>query len=161
MYSYQLAHLLRLDGDHAGADALTARAISTLLAMTRRDPGNIGWRRELAEARIEQSELSRLAGRQADALVQAQSALAALEPLLAERAEDRALVLATNAARLLVAELSPAPDVATDLRQAAIASLDAQRSGLGDPRLHALRRAAERAITVRSKAAAPGKDHRP
>lgn len=161
LYSYQLAHLLRLDGDHAGADALTARAISTLLAMTRRDPGNIGWRRELAEARIEQSELSRLAGRQADALVQAQSALAALEPLLAERAEDRALVLATNAARLLVAELSPAPDVATDLRQAAIASLDAQRSGLGDPRLHALRRAAERAITVRSKAAAPGKDHRP
>jgi len=139
-FSYQLAHWLRRGGDRAGAEALTERAITELLAMTRQDPGNVGWQRELAEARIEQAELSRAAGRDYDARVQAQSALAALEPLLAEQPEDRAVVLATNTARLLVADLATEAPVAAALRKQALASLDKQTSGLGDPRLQALRR---------------------
>jgi len=154
LYSYQLARLLRLRGDHAGAEELVARAISELLAMTRQDKGNAGWQRELAEARIEQAELTRAAGRIDDARVQAQSALSALEPLLADQPQDRALVLATNAARLLLADLAPDAGHARALRATALASIDAQASGIGDPRLLELRDVARSATGRRHDAPA-------
>ncbi len=142
LYSYQLARLRRLHGDRSGAEALVERAITELLAMTRQDPGNVSWQRELAEARIEQAELSRAAGKMYEARVQAQSALTALEPLLARQDQDRALVLATTAARLLVADLASEATTAMTLRSKAMADLDSQRSGLGDPRLKSLRHSA-------------------
>jgi eukaryotic-like serine/threonine-protein kinase len=145
LYSYQLARLLRRKGDLSGAQPLTEQAITILLAMTRRDHANAAWQRELAEARIEQAELSRAAGRDEEANYRVQAALSVLEAQLAEHPEDRTLVLAATEARLLAAALSKDPAMASNLRRRALASVDAQVSGPGDPRLRELHRAALRA----------------
>ncbi len=143
LYSYQLGRALRLQGNFTEADSLVAQAITMLLTMTRRDVGNVSWIRELAEARIEQAQLSLVAGRGEEARAQAQAALSALEPMLAAQPLDRALVLATTEARLLLADVAPDPNQAQALRHAALATVTAQTSGLADPRLQELRRRAQ------------------
>ncbi len=143
LYSYQLASALRLQGNSAEAESLVAQSITMLLTMTRKEGGNVSWIRELAEARIEQSQLSRAAGRSDDARAQVQAALLALEPMLAAQPLDRALVLATTEAQLVLADVTPDPNQARTLRRAALATLAAQTSGMADPRLQELRRRAQ------------------
>jgi len=135
LYSTQLARLLRTKGDLAGADALSGRAASIFEAMTQKDAGNTGWQRELAETKVERAEQSLALGRPDVARAQAESALAILEPQLAERAEDRAIVLATISAWLLVAATSTDAAAATKLREQALQTAMTQDSGKGDPRL--------------------------
>jgi hypothetical protein len=137
-----------LKGDSAGANTLTLQALSLLQAMTQQDPGNTGWQRELAEARIELADLASVAGHDDEARAALQSALTALEPLLAQQPQDRSTVLATNTARLRMAAISEDAAAANVLREKARTSLEAQTSGLGDPRLRALRTEAAAAPTT-------------
>jgi eukaryotic-like serine/threonine-protein kinase len=137
----QLARLLRLEG-LSGADAQVTKAAGIFLALTRQDPANTGWQREFAEARLEQAEQSRVAGRMEMARAQAKSALDVLDPLLAEQPGDRATLLATLSTRLLLADMSEErnPSGAKALREDALASIRGQDGG--DPRLGALQVAA-------------------
>ena len=138
LYANQLARLLRVNGDLAGANAMSSRSLSILGTLTKQDPGNTGWKQELAEARIEQAQQSRAAGQSDAARGQVQLALATLEPQLATQANDRATVLATVSARLLLATVSADADTATKLREQALQTIQAQLSGRADPRLRAL-----------------------
>jgi tetratricopeptide (TPR) repeat protein len=138
LYATQLARLLRISGDLAGAGAMSAQSLATLQAMVKQDPGNTGWQRELAEALIEQAEQSFALGRLDTAGEQSRSALAIMETQLARQAEDRATVLATISARLLVAATSADAAAARQLRELALQSANRQSSGKSDPRLLAL-----------------------
>lgn len=139
LYSTQLARLQRLRGDLAGAAALTERSLATLRALTKTNPAQTGWQRELAEALVEQGEQAIAAGHAAEMATAAlNAALAILEPLLAQGAEDRAVVLATTHARLRLASRLP-PDERIGLARKALDTIDAQTSARADPRLRALR----------------------
>jgi len=138
IYATQLARLLRLQGDAQGAAERVARALPILATLTQQDPGNAGWKREHAEALVEQAAQLHASGRNDESRAAARSALAALEPMLAAQPHDRATVLATVAARLAVAAASADPAEAARLRQQALATVQAQVSGLRDPRLQAL-----------------------
>jgi len=143
LYSTQLARWLRVGGDGPGAATPAARALANrglqvFERLTREDPGNAGWQRELAEAMIEQAQQAHDSGRSADARAQVQRALAILEPQLSGQAEDRAIVLATVRARLLLAATTGEGDTATALRERAWRTTQAQSSGRDDPRLIAL-----------------------
>lgn len=154
LYSTQLARLLRISSDLASAGSMSAQSVASLQAMTRKDPGNIGWQRELAEARIEQAEQSRATGNLTAAYEQVQPALAILEPQLAARTEDRATVLATISARLLLAAVAGDSVNATALREKALQTVQAQSSGKNDPRLLALQAQALLALGRKSEAEA-------
>jgi hypothetical protein len=67
-----------------------------------------------------------------------QRALAILEPQLSGQAEDRATVLSTVRARLLLAATTGDRETATELRERALRTTQAQSSGADDPRLLAL-----------------------
>jgi tetratricopeptide (TPR) repeat protein len=143
LYSTQLARWLRVAGDAPGssrpdASALADRGLQVFERLTRRDPGNAGWQRELAEALIEQAQQTHDSGRSADARAQVQRALAILEPQLSGQAEDRATVLSTVRARLLLAATTGDRETATELRERALRTTQAQSSGADDPRLLAL-----------------------
>jgi tetratricopeptide (TPR) repeat protein len=138
LYSTQLARWLRVRGDKAAASALSAQGLDAFERLTKQDPGNASWQRELAEARIEQAAQARGDGRSDIAREQAQRALVILEPQLAQQAQDRATVLATVSARLLLAAVTGDGDVATKLREQALRTTQAQSSGRDDPRLIAL-----------------------
>ena len=129
--------------------------MSILLALTRQDPANTGWRREFAEAQLEQARQSQVAGQVEVARTQAQAALAILDPLLARQPDDRATLLATVATRLLLADLvgSHDPPAAQQLRSAALKSTAGPDSG--DPRLLALQVTALLALDRKAEARPP------
>lgn len=154
LYGTQLAHLLRVRGDTSGARSKLSAAMAVLEKLTTQDPSNVGWQRELAEARIEQAELFDGAGQSGPALTQATQALAILEPQLGQQPNDRAKVLAGVAARLLVARLERDPARARALRELALATITAQVSGHHDPRLLALQIEALLALRQRKQASA-------
>jgi tetratricopeptide (TPR) repeat protein len=138
LYSGQLARLLRIDGDLPAANTLATRALSIFRGLARQDPANTGWQRELAEAQLEQAAQSRAANGLDAARTQARAALASLEPLLARQPDDRPTLLATAAARLLLADTveSQNAPAAQRLRGQALNSLQAPDTG--DPRVLAL-----------------------
>ncbi|MEO6138431.1 MAG: TIR domain-containing protein [Luteimonas sp.] len=138
LYSTQLAHWLRVRGDDAAARELANQALIAFERLTTQDPGNAGWQRELAEADSEQAELPSGDGRNSIARDRAQHALSILEPQLAQQAQDRATVLATLRARLLLAEVTGDTEFSKKLRHNALLTILAQASGRDDPRLLSL-----------------------
>lgn len=138
LYGTHLAQWLRVRGDTTEAQAQLSLAMGVLLKLTRQDPSNVGWHRELAEARLEQARLSRDAGQVEAAGTQARQALGILGPQLAQQPNDRATVLASVAARLLVADLQLPGARARALREQALQTIAAQATGQSDPRLLAL-----------------------
>ncbi|MEO7014707.1 MAG: TIR domain-containing protein [Dokdonella sp.] len=138
LYSSQLARLRRLSGDLRDATTLTTSAIRIFATLTHADPTNSSWKREMAEALVEQSAQSGAAGMVTACLDQANSALALLEPLLKENPGDQSTRLATVAARLRLADASSSAAEKTRLRETAIATLQSVQDGKDDPRLRAL-----------------------
>jgi eukaryotic-like serine/threonine-protein kinase len=138
LYSMQLSRLQRLTGDLSAAMALTAQALSIYRALSQQDPTNSSWQRELAEAELEQAEQSRAAGQVETSRTQAHGTLESLDALLARHPDDRATLLATVGARLLLAALMDPRDplAAQQLRSTALQSMRGQDTG--DPRLVAL-----------------------
>lgn len=67
-----------------------------------------------------------------------QQALGILEPQLAQQPDDRATVLASINARLLLADVIADADAARKLREQALQTTHVQSSGRNDPRLSAL-----------------------
>jgi tetratricopeptide (TPR) repeat protein len=135
-------HLARLalgQRDAAQARPLYERALATFDRLTERDPTNIFWRQELAEVRLGLADAALAAGDPRVAQVGVNAALAGLEPLLAQRPQDRSLLLATLQARLRLAAVGADPQRAAALRQQVLADIAAQRAGQRDPRLLALR----------------------
>ncbi len=137
-YSMQLARLQRLSDQLPAARALTAQSLARYRTLTRHDPTNSVWQREFAEAQVEQAEQSRAAGQPDAAHAQAQAALAILAPLLVRQPDDRAIALANVSAKLLLAAVSPDAQAAQQLRNDALTSMQAVKSGREDPRLRAL-----------------------
>ena len=139
LYSSQSARLRRLSGDLPAAQSLTAQSLAIFHALTKQDPANVGWQREFAEAKIEQAAQSRAANQADAARMQAQAALAILDPLRAKQPDDRATLLAAMSAKLLLATVSSDAQAAQKLRNDALNTMQAIKSGSGDPRLLALR----------------------
>jgi eukaryotic-like serine/threonine-protein kinase len=138
MYSSQLGRLRRLGGDLSAAKELTAQSLSTFLALTKKEPGDVDSQREYAEAQLEQAAQSLAAGQADAAHTQAQAALAILAPLFAKQPDDRATLLATMDAKLLLASVTRDAPAAQRLRNDALNAMQAAKSGRGDPRLLAL-----------------------
>ena len=138
LYSSQLARLKRLSGDAREAAALNAHAIGIFVALTRQDAGNVYWKQEFAEAQTEQAAQSLASGQKQAAQTQAQAALSALDALSKSRPDDRDVLLATAAARLLLADVGEEAQ-AGELRETALAALHAGGDGERDPRVLALR----------------------
>lgn len=139
LYSSELARLKRLTGDLAGATGLSHRSVSTYTALVRTDPTNSSWQRQFAEVQIEQALESQAAGHADAARTESQAALALLEPQLRKQPDERALLLATAHARLVLAAVALDPNSAQRLRSDALAATESIRSGRADPRLLALR----------------------
>ena len=139
LYAAQLARLQRLRGDRADAERLVDESLATLDAMVAANPDQPGWQRERAEALTERAELAMAAGDRGDAaMAPLRAALAILEPLIAQSAQDRSTVLATATAQVRLASLMPEQDRVA-LASQSLALIDAQTSAPGDPRLQALR----------------------
>ncbi len=138
LYSAQLARLLRLAGRYGDAEVAGARASTLLQAMTLQDPGNAGWQREYAEAKVERAALlSANAPAAARAIVL--TALATLDAQLSKQPDDRAVALATAAAQLQLAAVAESPALAKRSAASALATVDSQKAGRSDLRMLALR----------------------
>ena len=138
LYSSQLARLRRLSGDLPAAQSLTAQSLAIFHTLTKQDPANVGWQREFAEAQIEQAAQSRAAIHTDAARTQAQAALDILDPLRAKQPDDRATLLATMGAKLLLATVTADAQAAQKLCSDASNTMQAIKSGSTDPRLLAL-----------------------
>ena len=139
LYGTQLSHWLRVSGDTAEAATQLSQAMALFIELTRQDPGNVGWQRELAEARIEHAEQLRDAGQTERARQQARRSLSVLEPQLAQQPNDRSTVLASVHAWLFAASLEDDTEPARTHREQALKTIIAQSTGQHDPRLLALR----------------------
>lgn len=138
LYSAQLARLLRLAGRHDEAGVAATRAATVLQAITLQDPGNAGWQREYAEAKIERAALL-AADSPAAARAIVQTALVTLDAQLLRQPDDRAVALAVAGARLQLAAVAESPALATRSAASALAAIDSQQAGRDDPRMLALR----------------------
>ena len=138
LYSSQLARLQRLAGDASGAVASNTTATRILAALTRKDPHNQYWQPEYAAALTEHAaELDNSRNVKA-ALASARSALDILGPALVKHPDDRATLLATVEATLLLARIGGDSDTARALRAQALQTLQRVKTDPGDPRLLAL-----------------------
>ncbi|WP_027484714.1 toll/interleukin-1 receptor domain-containing protein [Rhodanobacter sp. OR87] len=138
LYASQTSRLHRLSGDLPAARTLNAQSLSIFLALAKQDPANVGMQREFAEAQLEHAAQLQASGQADAARRQAQAALAILAPLLARQPDDRATLLATAGAQLLLAAVSDQARVARQLRNDALNAMRAVKSGGDDPRLLAL-----------------------
>ncbi|MCK9366283.1 MAG: toll/interleukin-1 receptor domain-containing protein [Metallibacterium scheffleri] len=138
LYGMQLSRLQRMSGDLSAAHALIERSLRIFHDLTRQDPSNSGWQRALAETQMEQAEQSRAAGQLDAARAQVQTALRILDPLFVRHPDDRATLLATVGARLLLAAVTIDAPAARHLRADALKALQAQKNGRDDPRLQSL-----------------------
>jgi tetratricopeptide (TPR) repeat protein len=151
LYSTQLARLQRLQGNLSTARTLNAGAIAILSALTRKHPGN-GYESDYATALIEQAEQSRADGKMDAARAQAQMALQILEPKLAKHPDERDTLLATMAAKLLLAAVTKDTQTARTLREHAWATMQAVKADRADPRLLDLRTEALLALDRKAEA---------
>jgi len=138
IYATPLARLRRLQGNPTAAGTLVARALQLTDELLKTSVDNPGWQRLRAEALVERSQQAVAAGDKAAALRDLGAARALVEPLLAQQGEDRSIVLATTNAQLRAAQLMD-PAQAQSLLKTALATCDAQKDALRDPRLRALR----------------------
>jgi tetratricopeptide (TPR) repeat protein len=137
-YAQQLARLKRLNRDLASARQLNTQSLSILSDLVKQDPTAAGLQRELGEAQTEQAAQSLAAGQAEVARAQVQAALKTLDPLFQRQPNDRAILLATMTAQLLLAKVSNDAPTAAKLRNTVLAAAHAQPSGQRDPRLLAL-----------------------
>ena len=152
MYASQLGRLHRLSGDLPAAQALNAQSLAIFHSLTKQDPANVGRQREFAEVQLEQAAQAQASGQTDAARRQAQAALAILAPLLARQPDDRATLLATAGAQLLLAAVSDEARAPRQLRSDALNAMQAVKSGGGDPRLLALRVEALLALGMKAEA---------
>ena len=139
LYALQRARVERQRGHFAEADALLRRALTVFEAMIAASPDQPAWQRDHAEALTERAEIAIAQGRAGkDAATPLRSALAVLEPQLAQSPQERATVLATMHARLLLASVSTGAE-GIRLAERSLAAIDAQASARNDPRLLSLR----------------------
>ncbi len=138
LYQMQLSRLLRLAGELPKAIKLTSDSLGTFAALTHQDPANMAWQREFAEVQTEQAAQSLAGGNREAARGQVQKALDILEPTLGKQADDRAVLLATVNARLLLAAVTDGPD-AQRLSESCLTAVNSVKSGADDPRLLALK----------------------
>jgi tetratricopeptide (TPR) repeat protein len=138
LYASQLGRLHRLSGDLPAAQALNTQSLAIFLALTKQDPANVGRQREFAEAQLEQAAQAQASGQTGAARRQAQAALAILAPLLVRQPDDRATLLATAGAQLLLAAVSDEARATRQLCNDALNAMQAVKSGGDDPRLLAL-----------------------
>jgi tetratricopeptide (TPR) repeat protein len=138
LYSAQLARLQRLNGNLSAAHTLCANATSVLSQLSHKYPDNGYFGSDYAAALTEQAEQSRADGNPDAAREQAQAALQILEPKLARHSGERETLLATMAAKLLLASVSSDPQTTRTLRELASATMQTVKADRGDPRLLAL-----------------------
>ena len=138
LYSSQLSRLRRLSGDMPASQVLIAQSLSIFLKLTKQEPANTAWQREYAEAQLEQAAQSRSSSQMDAALAQVQAASAILDPLYAKHPDDRATLLATAGAKLLLASVTKDAPGAEQLRDEVLKVTQSVKTGSGDPRLRAL-----------------------
>lgn len=138
LYRMQLSRLLRLTGKLPEALTLTDQSLATFAALTRQDPSNAAWQREFTEVRTEHAAQLAASDKNREAQAQLQIALAWLDPALQRHPQDRATLLATLDAQLLLAKTQGEPD-AKAIRESCLANIDSVKSGSNDPRLLALK----------------------
>ena len=138
LYGAQLSRLLRLQDELPAASALITRSMAIFLALTKQDPTNSDWQREFAETKLEQAEQSLAANHIDVARDQVQSALRIVEPLRASQPDDRATLLASLSANLLLASVTNDVQAAQKIRADALSMIAAVKNGNNDPRLLAL-----------------------
>ena len=136
-YSAQLSRLKRLGADLRGATALMAKSHEIYLALSKQSPDNADLQNEYAEAQTELAAQSLAAGRVDEARAQAQVALGILDPAFSKMPGDRAILLATTGAKLLLANVSATPATALQLRRDALTAMQPAAAS-GDPRVQAL-----------------------
>lgn len=154
LYQMQLSRLLRLTGQLPKAIELTTQSYETFAALTRQDPANSTWQREFAEVQSEQAAQALASGRRDDARERVQDALKSLNPALEKHPDDRAVLLATVTARLLLAALDDGAE-AQQLRESCLGAINSVRSGADDPRLLALKASALRGLGRNDEALSP------
>ena len=137
LYATQLARLRRLQGEAAAARTLVAEALAVFDKLVAQESANASWQRARAEALLERSQQAVDGSGNEDARAALREAISILEPQLEQSPEDRAVVLATAAARLGLASLAQDAERA-QLAGRALQSLEAQASARSDPRLQAL-----------------------
>jgi tetratricopeptide (TPR) repeat protein len=137
-YSTQLARLKRLNGELAAASALSARSLASVIPLLQQSPSEAALQRLHGEILSEQSAESLASGNLQDARKQAQQAADVFKPLLAAQPHERSTVLDSMTAQALLAATSTDAQAARRWRLNVLAIAQAQRSGLGDPRLLAL-----------------------
>ncbi len=138
LYQMQLSRLLRLTGRLPEAVSLTAQSLITFSKLSDQDPANTNWKREFAETQLEDAAQSLAAGNVDQARNRAKAGLELLEPLLSSHRDDRAILLATVSARLLLASAMTDAQTVQQLRDTALTLSQTVKSGGGDPRLRAL-----------------------
>lgn len=134
LYQMQLSRILRLTGNAAEAAKLTSQSLETFGELTKQDPANASWQREFAEVLTEQAAQLLASARHDEARERIRSALDMLNPMLEKNPNDRARLLATVNARLLLAAVSDESD-AKHLRETCVQAIGAVKSGAGDSRL--------------------------
>jgi tetratricopeptide (TPR) repeat protein len=138
LYRMQLSRLLRLTDELPEAMKLTDQSFATFAALTKQDPSNASWQREFAEVRTEHAAQLATSGKYDEAQAQLQDALGWLDPALKKHPEDRATLLATVDATLLLATVQGDSDARTQ-REDCLGAIDSVTSGTDDPRLLALK----------------------
>jgi tetratricopeptide (TPR) repeat protein len=142
LYKMQLSRLLRLGGSLPEAATLTSQSFETFATLTKQDSANAAWQREYAEVQAEQAAQSLAAGKTEKARAQVKAALEILDPALAKRPDDRATLLATASARLVLADATSDAVEARQLRDSVLTAIVNVKSGANDPRMLSLRVAA-------------------
>ena len=138
LYQMQLSRLLRLTGKLPQAKALTGESLQVFAKLTKQDQANASWQREFAEVQTEHAAQASADSDRNETRNETKAALDILAPLLVQQPDDRALVLATINAKLLLATVTDDAQAAQQLRQDASAAIKAVKSGTSDPRLLAL-----------------------
>lgn len=138
LYRMQLSRLLRLTGNLPEAIKLTSQSFDAFATLTKQDPTNSSWQREFAEVRNERAAQLAASGENEKAQAQVRAALDWLEPALKKDPDDRATLLATLNARLLLATIPGNPDARIQ-RGICLATIHSVKSGADDPRLLALK----------------------
>jgi len=135
-YGTPLAGLRRLRGEEEAARTLLAKSLAITGELLAKGSENSSWQRLRADALVEQARQAHADPAQARSTVAA--ALAVLEPLRAQKPQDRGLLLSTSAAWIEAATLDGGAASVAPLRTA-LAACESLPGGQQDPRLRALR----------------------
>ena len=132
-YGALLGRLRLEQGDVAGASASIENAVTALQALVRKDPGNVEWREDLATAQLDAARLALARGQPGEVKRSGLAALASLQkPLRDQPSSD--LIRTDAATRLLLAQVTDAPESAAASRKHAREEVQAIAAKAPDPR---------------------------